>query len=302
MYKMEKIVPLIGPMVTGPLGVMHLPRMWYKGVLSAAGLLPDVYFDNYKGFNQRVCDAIGLDPEPWFAFLKTMPTYAQAETYVKDHATKLTPAAVAELNTLIATFPRPEENAAGVRARVGLDDPSYNISANLIDVDDWHSIHEELIAHKDDKPEPLIPMVSSAESGPAGIAHLPRLWMKALLNAVGALHPEWKTGNVCGFDNRLAKTIGLDIDETSAYIKAELPDYLTFEKWVLGKIPTPDAASKAEWTKGFMAMEKPVEMGAAERAECGIADDSVTGTIVLNDLVDWKYMHDYVTSQRAAAV
>ena len=38
MYRMQRIVPLIGATVTSPLGVMHLPRMWLKSVLSASGL------------------------------------------------------------------------------------------------------------------------------------------------------------------------------------------------------------------------------------------------------------------------
>ena len=299
MYRMERIVPLIGPAVTGPLGVMHLPRMWLKGVLSAPGSLWEGYFDNYKGFNQRVVDALGLEPEAWFAFLATMPTYPQAEAYVKEHATKLDAASIAALNELIATFPRPAENAAAVRARVGIDDPSYAISSRLIDVDDWFTIHEELVAHRAEGHEALIPMVSSAQTGPAGIAHLPRLWMKAFLNAVNALHPEWKTGTNCGFDKRLAEAIGLDLVAASAYIGEELPNYLQFERWVLDHIETPTEAKKAEWIETFNAMKKPEEAAVAECIECGAPGLGIRGTILLNDMVDWKYAHDQIVSRRA---
>src|SRR5208337_2092319 len=104
----------VGPTVAGPLGVSFLPRMWLKGILSAARALPDTYFDDYKGFNKKVVDALGLQPEAWFAFLKTMPTYLEAERYVKEHAAKLDTASIAALNADIASAPRQEENAAKV--------------------------------------------------------------------------------------------------------------------------------------------------------------------------------------------
>ena len=49
-----------------------------------------------------------------------MPTYPEAEGYVAAHATKLDPASIAAVNEEVLSFLRPEENAAGVRARVGL--------------------------------------------------------------------------------------------------------------------------------------------------------------------------------------
>ena len=120
MARLDRLAPLIGATVPGPLGVVMLPRMWYKSVLSAAGMLYEGYTDYYRGFNQRVVDGLGLEPDAWFAFLKTMPTYPEAEAYVAAHATKLDAASIAAVNEEVLSFLRPEENAAGVRARVGL--------------------------------------------------------------------------------------------------------------------------------------------------------------------------------------
>ncbi len=300
MYRIGKLAPLVGPTVSGPLGVMHLPRMWYKSVLSAAGMLPEGYFDNYKGFNGKVVDALGLEPDAWFAFLATMPTYPQAEDYVTAHATNLNAASIAELNALIPTFPRAAEGAAATRARVGLTDPSVNTSAMLINYDDWFTIHEELVAHRSEGIEPVVPMVSSGQAGLLGIPHLPRLWIKALLSAVNALPAEWKTGAPCGFDTRVSGMIGLDIDATSAYIKSELPNYLQFEGWVRDHIPQPDDATKAKWTAEINAMQKKEEMAAAEWIECGDPDLTLRGTILLNDMVDWKHMHEDIVSRQVA--
>lgn len=302
MYRIERLVPLIGATVAGPLGVVHLPRMWLKGVLSAAGMLYEGYFDDDRGFNKRVVDGLGLPAEEWFAFLATMPTYPQAEAYVKAHATKLDAASVAAVNDEILTFERPEENAATVRARVGLEQPDFRNSAALLNFDDWFTMHAELVAHRDDGIEPVVPMVSSAQAGLFGVPHLPRLWMKALLSAVHALPEGWKTGLNCGFDKRVSELIGLDLGAACAFIHAELPGYLQFERWVTEHVSPPDAATKARWTQTILSLVKSEEQALAELVEAGEPDTSLRGTILLNDLVDWKHMHDHAVSHRLARV
>ncbi len=300
MYRIERLVPLIGATVAGPLGIVHLPRMWLKSVLSAAGMLYEGYFDNYKGFNQRVVDGLGLDPDAWFGFLVTMPSYPQAEDYVKAHATKLDPASIAAVNNEILTFLRPEENAAAVRERAGLDDPQFRNSARLLNFDDWYTMHHELVAHRAGGIEPIVPMVSSSQTGMLDVPHLPRLWIKALLAAVKALPEGWKTGTNCGFDKRVSDMIGLDLAVAWAFIQTELPNYLQFERWVRDHMSQPDDATKARWTATILALQKSDDQATAELAEAGEPDLSLRGTILLNDLVDWKHMHDYVVARRLA--
>jgi hypothetical protein len=301
MYRMEKIMPLIGPSVAGPLGVKHLPRMWEKSVLSAAGLLWEGYFDNYKGFNAQICDLIGLEPEAWFAFLATMPTYPQAEDYVKANAKTLDASSIAAANTRITTYERPEEAAAVVRARTGIEDATLRTSSRLLDFDDWFTVHGELVAHRANGVEPLVPMVSSSQVGLLGIPHLPRLWMKALLSEVHALPAEWKTGTTCGFDKKLAEMIGLDLVAAKAYIAKELPNYGQFENWVRDHIAQPDAAKKAEWVAAVAGMQKGEEQAVGECVECGAPGAGLRGTVVLNDMVDWKYMYDHAVAQRVTS-
>jgi hypothetical protein len=300
MYQIEPLVPLIGPKVVGPLGVAHLPRMWLKGLLSAARVLPDTYFDDYKGFNKKVVDGLGLEADAWFAFLKTMPTYLQAESYVKDHATKLDAESIAAVNADIASTLRPEENAAKVRDAVGLDAPGFNNSAMLINLDDWCAIHKELIAHKDDDLAPLVPMVSSAQTGFLGVPHLPRLWIKALLRATGALPKEWKSGLECGFDNQLAKLSGMDLEAAIAFINAELPDYLTFEHWFERAVGPIGDAKKAEWVETVAKMQQPEDRAQPNLIEAGAPDLPTRSTILINDIVDWKYMYDDIAGRKLA--
>jgi hypothetical protein len=300
MYRYEKLAPLIGPTVAGPLGVLHLPRMWLKGVLSAASLLMPEYYDDYKGFNKRVCDGLGLEPNAWFAFLTTMPTYPEAEDYVRAHATATDEHAIAALTAEVLAVERPAEAAAAVRARVGLTDSTVGTSARLIDVDDWFTMYEQLLAHRSGGLEPLVPMVSSSQTGLLDIAHLPRLWMKSFESAVGALPAEWKTGIDCGFDCFVAKLIGLDIEAATAFIHEELPNYLVFESWVAERIGHPDAATKAAWTHAIRAREKNAEAAAADVAEAGMPGVTSRVAALLNDLVDWKHMHAYAVARAAA--
>ncbi len=300
MHRIERLAPLIGATVAGPLGIVHLPRMWLKGILSAAGMLYEGYFDNYKGFNQRVVDGVGLEPDAWFAFLATMPTYPQAEDYVEVHATKLNPASVAAVNADVLTLLRPEENAAAVRARVGIADPDVRNSARLLNFDDWFTMHQQLVTHRADGIEPIVPMVSSSQTGMLDVPHLPRLWIKALLSAVNALPEGWKTGTNCGFDKRLTSMLGLDLVAACEFIGTNLPNYLQFEALVRDHIAQPDDATKAQWTAELLALEKTEEQATADLLEAGAPGVSTHSTILLNDMVDWKHMHDNIVAQRVA--
>jgi hypothetical protein len=295
---MERVVPLIPPAVVGPLGVAHLPRMWLKAILNASEMLTEGYFPNYRGFNQKAVDGLGLDPEAFFAYLETMPTYPETERWVRANAKHLSPVAIAQLNIELVTFQRPEEAAAAVRTRVGLNDPYYRSSAALINLDDWFTMHEWLVAHRDDDLEPIIPTVSSGIAGPFGVLHLPRLWMKALLTGVKALPEGWNSG--FGFDKRVSDTIGMDLDAACAYIHAELPNYLQFEDWVRANIAPPDEATKAQWNLDFRTREKSAEKSAEERAEVGVPEMTHCDVITLNNMIDWKYLHDRAVARKTA--
>jgi hypothetical protein len=296
--RMERIVPLIGPTVVGPLGVAHLPRMWLKAALNSADALTEGYFPHYFGFNRKVVDGLGLDPEAFFGFLGTLPTYAETERWVREHATRIDPAGIAAVNIDVASFQRPEEPAAAVRARVGLDQPGFRLSQALISLDDWCTMHEWLLAHRGEVLEPIIPTVSSSTTGPLGIPHLPRLWMKATLTAVKALPEGWNSG--FGFDKFVSDTIGLDLDAACAYIHAELPTYLQFEGWVTDHLPAYDEMTKWTWNGAIRGRQKGEEKAAEERAEAGVPELNHREAIMLNDMVDWTYLHERAVERRAA--
>ena len=49
--------------VSGPLGVLHLPRLWLKVSLESRGKLADGYPGIGKGFDQMVLDGLGLEAQ-----------------------------------------------------------------------------------------------------------------------------------------------------------------------------------------------------------------------------------------------
>ncbi len=81
----QKVVPLVSSSVAGPLGAIHLPRLWTKLTLHHAGMLPDGYDHAGGGFDQMTIDALGLKRDAVIAFVKDKkPTYVQFEKYVAE--------------------------------------------------------------------------------------------------------------------------------------------------------------------------------------------------------------------------
>jgi hypothetical protein len=298
-HEMQRVVPTISSTVVGPLGIPHLPRMWHKGLLVAVDALGEGYLYGNRGFEEVIMAGVGIDPPSFLAHLATMPAYPETERWVAAHATKLDPASVAATATHVWTYVKPEERAAPVRARVGLKDASVAGSAVLNDLEDWCTVHEWLAARRGEAIAPIVPGVSSSSSGPLGIKHLPRLWMKATLAAVGALPDGWNSG--FGFDRFVAETIGLDLAAAVAHIHAELPPYLAFEDWVRAHVEGLDAAAIARHNTAITSRTKSAEKSVEECAEIGIPATATTNVIELNDLLDWKALHEAALARRALA-
>jgi hypothetical protein len=289
---MEKIVPLIGPTVKGPLGVAHLPRLWIKCVLSAAGLAPEAYHTGFAGSNQTVIEGLGLDPDATFAYLATGPSYAQFETWVREHATRLDAASIAAVNAAIDAQQKPADNAAAARAFVGLTDPNERHSALLNALDDWATVHADVKARRGTKIQPVIPAVSSQSAGPLGLMHLPRFWMKATLASTGALYDTWNSGTKSGFDVWFCGAIGIDLDTAITHIGAELPAYLAFEAWVIANAKHLSGVEIAAHNAAMRVRQKPAEVAARECVLLGIERPAdYRPSIEINDLVDWHVLH-----------
>ncbi len=64
----HKIVPTISSGTAGPLGVLHLPRLWQKMSLGAVGKLADGYKNCGPGYDLMVLDANLNNLDDWQEF------------------------------------------------------------------------------------------------------------------------------------------------------------------------------------------------------------------------------------------
>jgi len=140
-------VPGIGSSVAGPLGALHLPRLWLKHRLHAAGRLAAGYRHGVGGFDEMVTNALGVDGAEFASFVEEQrPDYLAAEAWIEEHATNLTAEAIAGLNATISTTKMSPENAAKRRAELGPAADGLELGIPLNDLDDWAGLHRELKA------------------------------------------------------------------------------------------------------------------------------------------------------------
>ena len=145
---MNKIVPLIGSAEVGPLGVLHLPRLWLKVSLDANGLLADGYPAVGTGFDQMVLDGLGLQKDAVVGYItKNKPTYIQFETWIKQQpATRLDAASIENLNGSIRGYDHDDGTVQSVLGENELpSDIGIRDAVTLNRIDDWKCFHEAFL-------------------------------------------------------------------------------------------------------------------------------------------------------------
>jgi len=143
----NKIIPTISSGTAGPLGVLHLPRLWQKMCLGAVGKLADGYANCGPGYDMMTLDALGVDRDALVAFVsENKPTYVQFEKFIAENATKLNDATVAELNAAITGYQHADETRQSILAAVGLPDGKPTAAINLNNLDDWQEFHAAELA------------------------------------------------------------------------------------------------------------------------------------------------------------
>ena len=140
---MSQIVPLISSGVAGPLGVLHLPRLWLKASLAAAGKLHPDYPACGKGYDGMTLAALGIQESEFLEFIKTKPNYPQLEAWVKAYpGVKLTKADIYKHNQAIMGYIHDDGTRGTILSASGLsDDGSVNPGAvDLNNLDDWQTV------------------------------------------------------------------------------------------------------------------------------------------------------------------
>ena len=142
-------VPALSSGVAGPLGALHLPRLWLKHRLHGVGRLPEGYRHGVGGFDEMVSEGLGIDRDAFATYVETeKPDYLTAEAWVRRHATTLTADAIAALNARIRSTKLPPERLAERRAELGPIAAALELGIPLNDLDDWAGLHRQLNASR----------------------------------------------------------------------------------------------------------------------------------------------------------
>ncbi len=146
---MSTYVPLISSGTAGPLGVLHLPRLWQKVSLEAAGKLAAGYPGCGKGYDAMTLGALGITEQAAKDFVKSSkPTYPQFEAWVKKQpGVKLDKASIYKHNVAIMGYIHDDETRKGILSASGIpDDGSVNPGAvDLNNIDDWFEFHQAVL-------------------------------------------------------------------------------------------------------------------------------------------------------------
>lgn len=145
---MNTIVPLISSGVAGPMGVLHLPRLWLKTSLEARGKLAPGYPGAGKGYDQMVIDGLGLNRDAVLEYIKTSkPTYCEFEGWVKKNGTKTDKGSIDKLNSAIKGYIHDDGTRKGILSanKLADDASACKDAVNLNNLDDWYEFHQAVL-------------------------------------------------------------------------------------------------------------------------------------------------------------
>jgi hypothetical protein len=140
-----KIVPLVSSGTAGPLGAIHLPRLWLKLSLAAADALPDGYAECGAGFDQMTLTALGLDKQKTVDFVRqNKPTYMAFEQWVIRNG-KTDRETIEKHNAAVRGYHHGDSLAADMRSASGVSDANIKDAVTLNLLDDLDEVHRSLV-------------------------------------------------------------------------------------------------------------------------------------------------------------
>jgi len=144
----DTYVPMISSGVAGPLGVVHLPRLWQKVSLEEAGKLASGYPGVGKGFDAMTLAALGLEEEAVRAYIKqNRPTYPEFEAWVKKNAKSLNRESIEKHNSAVRGYNHDDETRKGILSACAIADDAAapKDAVNLNNLDDWYEFHQAVL-------------------------------------------------------------------------------------------------------------------------------------------------------------
>ena len=138
-----KHVPLVSSGTAGPLGAIHLPRLWLKLSLAAQESLAEGYDEAGSGFDQMTLDALGLDRAKTIAYVReNRPTYTQFEEYVlSQNGGSISRDRIEKHNAAIRGYNHSDELAGKMRTSSRVKDSAIKDAVTLNTLEDLDEIH-----------------------------------------------------------------------------------------------------------------------------------------------------------------
>ena len=144
----DTYVPMISSGTAGPLGMLHLPRMWQKVSLESQGKLAPGYPGIGHGYDAMTCAALGLDEQAVKDFIKqNKPTYPQFEAWVKKNAKSLDSSTIEKHNAAVRGYNHDDETRGKICSACGIpnDASAPKDAVNLNNLDDWYEFHQAVL-------------------------------------------------------------------------------------------------------------------------------------------------------------
>jgi hypothetical protein len=139
------IVPLVSSGTAGPLGAIHVPRLWLKLSLAGIGALPDGYDECGAGFDAMTIGALGLDRQKTIDFVRqNRPSYMEFEKWIVANG-KTDKATIERHNAAIRAYTHGDDLAKSMRASSKIDDASVKDAVTLNTVEDLDEIYSRVI-------------------------------------------------------------------------------------------------------------------------------------------------------------
>jgi hypothetical protein len=145
----ETYVPMVSSGTAGPLGVLHLPRLWLKVSLESVGKLAPEYPAIGRGFDAMTCAALGLDEQAVRDYIKqNKPTYPQFEAWVKKNAKSLNREAIEKHNAAVRGYNHEDDTRKEILNGCAVPDDAsaFKDAVNLNNLDDWQAFHQAVLA------------------------------------------------------------------------------------------------------------------------------------------------------------
>jgi hypothetical protein len=139
---------MISSGTAGPLGVLHLPRLWQKVSLESQGKLAAGYPGIGRGFDAMTCAALGLDEDAVKTYIKQeKPTYPQFEIWVKQNAKSLDKGSIEKHNASVRGYNHDDETRQGILGAANIPDGTAapKDAVNLNNLDDWYEFHQAVL-------------------------------------------------------------------------------------------------------------------------------------------------------------